>query len=129
MGLAATQLFNTIPEKDICGLYDKCGVNFKKVIEIINFKNEDVSTATDLPKTSVRFDAKMPNELKERLTEWAIAINLVATYFKDVTKTIVWLRTPNPMLGGISPRDMIRLGRFKKLMKYIQSAINENIKA
>lgn len=122
----AAQLFNTIPENDICGLYEKKGVNFRKVIETINFKNEDVAIATNLPKTSIRFDSKMPTELKERLTEWAIAINLVATYFKDVAKTIIWFQTPNPMLGGVPPRDMIRLGRFKKLLKYIQSALDEN---
>jgi hypothetical protein len=122
----AAQLFNTIPDNDICGLYEKGGINFRKVIDTINFKNEDVAIATNLPQKSMRFDSKMSNELKKRLTEWAIAINLVATYFKDASKTNIWFQVPNPLFGGITPRDMIRLGRFKKLMKYIQSALDEN---
>lgn len=128
MGQAAKKIFDTIPKEDICGLYDKGGVNHKKLLEIINFKNDDVGIATGVAKASVRFDSKMPAELKERLEEWAIAVNLVASYFKNSEKTIIWLKTPNPMFGGISPRDMIRLGRFKKLLKYIQSALDENIR-
>ena len=127
MGQAARALFDSIPESDICGLYEKGGgINYKKVIDTINFKNDDVATATNLPRTSVRYDAKMPSELKERLMEWAIAISLVAEHFKDASKAMMWFQAPNPMLGGITPRDMIRLGRFKKLMKYIQSALDSN---
>ncbi len=29
----------------------------------------------------------------------------------------------NPALGGISPRDMIRFGRYQKLEKFVQNAL------
>jgi len=126
MGQAAA-LFDNIPDQDICGLYDAHGgINYRKVVDVMHFKNEDVSLATGLPKTSVRYDVKMPQELKDRLIEWATAINLVAGHFNDLNKTMMWFQAPNPMLGSIAPRDMIRLGRFKKLMKYIQSALDAN---
>ena len=68
----------------------------------------------------------MPTELRERLTEWAIALNLVEGFFQDQKKTILWFSIPNPLLGDMSPRDMIRVGRFKKLLNFVQTALNEN---
>jgi hypothetical protein len=65
----------------------------------------------------------MPEDLRLRLTEWATALNLVAEFFKDQDKTILWFTIPNPLLGDIAPRDMIRVGRFKKLLKFIQTAL------
>ena len=32
-------------------------------------------------------------------------------------------RQSNPLLGDISPRDMIRLGRFERLRKFIINAV------
>ena len=68
----------------------------------------------------------MPSDLRERLVEWATAINLVGSYFNDANKTMLWFQISNPQLGGMSPRDMIRVGRFKKLLKFIQTALDEN---
>jgi hypothetical protein len=48
---------------------------------------------------------------------------LVAEYFKgDLEKTALWFKIDNPMLGDVSPREMIRAGRFKKLIKFIYNA-------
>ncbi len=41
-------------------------------------------------------------------------------------KTLLWFRTPNPMLGNATPRIMIRMGRFKKLLTFIQTALEES---
>lgn len=62
----------------------------------------------------------------DKKEEWAVAINLVGNYFKDEQKTILWFHTSNPLLGEMSPRDMIRLGRFKKLLSFIQNAVANN---
>lgn len=75
---------------------------------------------------SVRYDHKIPKDLAERLQEWAIALNMVAQYFLDEQKTILWFKTRNPLLGNITPRDMIRIGRFRKLQRFIQNALDEN---
>ena len=85
--------------------------------------------ATGLKKNSIRYEPnRIPIELIDRLREWAIAINLVASYFKEQEKTMLWFGTTNPLLGNMSPRDMIRLGRFKKLFTFIQNALDENVK-
>jgi hypothetical protein len=85
-----------------------------------------VSAATGIPKNVIRFDDKMRADLEERIREWAVAISLVAAFFKNYDKTFLWFQTPNPLLGNVAPRVMIRIGRFKKLLKFIQIALNEN---
>jgi uncharacterized protein (DUF2384 family) len=50
---------------------------------------------------------------------------LVFQLFNDDNKTHIWLRTPNPMLGDISPRDMLRMGRYGRLLRFVTHAIEE----
>src|SRR5579862_7618647 len=120
-------LFRTSP-KDYFHLFNENAfVDGEKVVKLLKYKKEDVSVATNIPLSSIRYDEKkMPAELRERLTQWATALNLVAGFFHDQKKTIIWFLMPNPLLGGMSPRDMIRVGRFKKLLNFIQTALDEN---
>lgn len=124
----AQVLFGNVPQNDTLGFYKNGVPQYKKPVDFLNFRKDDVAVATNRPKNSVRYDQKMPEELKERLIEWATAINLVAGYFNDADKTMTWFQVPNPELGSISPRDMIRLGRFKKLYKFITTALDENVR-
>lgn len=129
MSLSSRALLRTIPEEDYCGFFEKgVQVKPKKVIDFLKYKRKDVAVAANINLDHVRYeDKKMPQELQDRLTEWATAINLVAGFFKNnQDKTMLWFAMPNPLLGGISPRDMIRIGRFKKLLNFIQTALNEN---
>ena len=127
MSLAqASSLFGTVPAEDRFHFFHRGKPDGKKVVDFLKYKKEDVSVAANVPMTSVRYDEKMPSELKERLVEWATAINLVGSYFDDQEKTVLWFRIPNPLLGGMSPRDMIRIGRFRKLLNFIQTALDEN---
>lgn len=127
MTVAHHALFNTVPQKDYFHLFHDGEPDSKKVIDFLKYKKEDISIATNIPIKSIRYDEKMPSELKERMIEWATAINLVAGFYdKDTQKTILWFSMPNPLLGGMSPRDMIRVGRFKKLLKFIHTALGEN---
>jgi hypothetical protein len=119
-------LFRNVPAKDTFHLFDKGRPNAKKVVELLNYKKEDVAVASDISVSSVRYDAKMPEALLERMREWATAINLVGAFFNDEQKTMLWFQMPNPLLGNMSPRDMIRVGRFGKLLKFIQTALDEN---
>ena len=50
---------------------------------------------------------------------------LVFRFFNDDKKTRVWLQTPNPMLGDVSPRDMVRMGRYDRLLRFVTQAIEE----
>jgi len=63
-------------------------------------------------------------ELETRLNEIANICELMAGYFEgDVKKTALWFNVKNPALGGVTPTDMIRFGRYKKLEKFIRNAL------
>jgi len=120
-------LFDTVPKQDHLSLFPQGGTDYHKIIRLLDFKKNDVARASNIAVQSVRYDhPRMPRELEERLNEWALALNLVAQFFGDEQKTVLWLKTPNPLLGDMTPRDMIRIGRFKKLRRSIQNALSEN---
>jgi len=51
----------------------------------------------------------------------------ILTFFHgDMKQTLIWFATPNPMLGKISPVDMLALGREEKLISAIKSALEGN---
>jgi uncharacterized protein (DUF2384 family) len=120
-------LFNTVPEEDHLAIFHDGNTDYQKVVNLLKFKKKDVARASKVPQGSVRYDrTRMPKELEERIKEWATALSIVAQFFKDETKTIRWFWTPNPLLGDMAPRDMIRIGRAKKLLKFISNALSEN---
>ena len=120
-------IFANVPKQDYLSFFKNDKPVYNRIIDFLDFKKEDISKATEVPLSSVRYDEKIPRELHERIIEWAILLNLVAEYFNgDATKTALWFTTPNPLLGNISPRDMIRFGRYKKLFKFIFNALAEN---
>ena len=125
---AQAELFASVPRADSLRLFEEDGrPRAQRIAEILNYKRPDVSVASGLPVKKVRLEPdRIPRDLAERIAEWGIALNLVADFFHDEQRTILWFRTSNPMLGNVSPRDMIRLGRFKKLLHFIQTALNEN---
>lgn len=54
---------------------------------------------------------------------------LVKEYFGgNVNKTLIWFKIKNPMLGGMAPLDMIKMGRAKKLLEMIKTARMENLR-
>ena len=118
-------LFDTVPP-DVMGFGLGSSFNGKAVQTFLGLKKEDVSRLADVSPKSVRFDGAMPEPVRERMQEIAITVNLVAKVFEgNVDKTIAWFQTRNPLLGDISPRDMIRLGRFERLRKFIMQAMTE----
>jgi hypothetical protein len=128
MGTTAKDLFDIIPPDTFNFFEGKKITNPKKVTDFGEYKNKEVSEASNIPLTSIRWDGKMLRKLKQRVEEWANAINLVGSYFKDEEKNIQWFKTNNPALGNYSPQMMIRMGRFHKLLKFIQNVLAENNK-
>jgi len=124
--MSAAALFNTVPKEDYLALFPPGGTDYQRVVQLLDFKKKDVAKALNLSLHSVRYDQKMPRELEERVREWAVALALVAQYFKDAQKTVLWFKTPNPLLGNVAPREMIRVGRFNKLHRFIMNALGEN---
>lgn len=104
-------------------------LDFKKLADYLNFSNQDIAKASDVSATSVRFDAnRMPEKMKIRLREIANICELVAEHFNgDPSKTALWFNSKNPMLGGITPRDMLRFGRYSKLVQIIMDFKNGNL--
>lgn len=127
MTMPQAALFKTVPESDPMKFWSNHGCNYKRVSEFLEFDRNELSKLGGVSRESVRFDNKIPADLRERLEQIANIITLVAEYFEgDVRKTTLWFRTPNPMLGEISPRDMIRFGRYRRLSKYVQQARQAN---
>jgi len=119
-------LFNVVPKNDLLNLWSSDGLDYREVSELLEYDKNELSKLAGVAKSSVRFDAKIPRDLKERLEEIAVIANLVAEYFEgDGEKTALWFRMPNPMLGGLAPRDMIRRGRYNKLLNFVVRAHDE----
>jgi uncharacterized protein (DUF2384 family) len=120
------RLFSTIYNTDKLKFWDGADLDYRRVRDFVGLDARDVARATGVAKSSVRYDDKAPPEVREHLANIANICNLVWGFFGDDVKTQLWIRTPNPMLGDISPRDMLRLGRYKKLLRFITQALEEN---
>ena len=118
-------LFETIPA-DYLKFGQGPSFKPKRVPELLGLKKEDVSRLASVSVKSVRYDDAMPEQVRERLEEIANTVNLVADAFEgDVEKTVAWFRARNPLLGDVSPKEMIRLGRYERLRKFIINAMIE----
>ncbi len=116
-------LFGTVPPD---ALHFGHGTSFQPrlVQQMLNLNKEDVSRIADVSVKSVRYDDAIPEQVRERFEEIASVMNMVAVVFDgDVDKTVTWFKVRNPMLGDVSPRDMIRLGRYERLRKFIVQAM------
>lgn len=122
---AASRLFDPVPV-DVMQFGQGGAFVPKRVPDLLDLKKEDVSRLAGVAPSSVRYDDGIPAAMRDRLEEVANTINMVAGLFSgDVNKTVAWFRARNPMLGDVSPRDMIRLGRYERLRKFIINAMNE----
>jgi hypothetical protein len=121
-------LFSTVAA-DKLHFWSEGELNYQKVREFVDLSTKDVSRLAGVARNSVRYDAKAPKEVREHLGQVANICNLVFEFFSDDVKTQLWFKTPNPMLGNVSPRDMIRFGRYNKLLRFVTQAIEENSSA
>jgi hypothetical protein len=118
-------LFNTVSRRDSLKFWRGNMLNYQKVRDFVGLDTRDVSRVAGVAKSSVRYDEKAPKEVREHLENVANICNLVFQFFNDDVKTKLWFQTPNPMLGNVSPRDMIRLGRYNKLLRFVTQAMEE----
>ena len=120
-------LFQNIHQSDPLKFWSSHGLDYRAVSDFLGFDNNELSKLGGVSKQSVRLDDRIPQDLKDSLEQIANIYTLVAEYFNgDVQKTVLWFKTPNPQLGGIFPRDMIRYGRYKKLLAFITEARQAN---
>lgn len=94
-----------------------------RVAEWLELSPADVSRLGDVSIGLASYDGTMPAPMRDRLIEVAASCNLVADIFGgDLEEAKRWFRASNSMLGDVAPRDMIRLGRFDRLRKFILSS-------
>lgn len=116
-------LFDSVPD-DYFHFGQGTSFQAKSVSDLLGLKREDVSKLASVSQRSVRYDAAIPEQVHERLLEIAMTVNLVAKFFDgDTEKTVLWFKARNPLLGDISPKEMIRLGRYERLRKFIVNAL------
>ena len=112
-----------IANQDLLHLYREGRPDYKRIADLIKLSKADLSKISQVAKSSVRFDSNIPEPVAERLREIANIANLVAEFFAgDAQKVGLWFEIANPMLGNVSPRDMIRIGRYKRLLNFVVSA-------
>lgn len=47
-------------------------------------------------------------------------IILVNNFFDNYEQTYLWMKTDNPLLGGVSPMDMVENGKSKRLLEFVK---------
>ena len=116
-------LFDSVP-RDYFHFGEGPAFQPKIVSDVLGLKKEDVSKLASVSQRSVRYDEAIPEQVRERLQEIAMTANMVAKFFDgDTDKTVLWFKARNPLLGDISPKEMIRLGRYERLRKFIVNAV------
>ncbi|MGA7538464.1 MAG: hypothetical protein WBW93_06825 [Steroidobacteraceae bacterium] len=121
-------LSSTGAEKDYLGFWAGQTLNARNVVDFLGLDKGDLARLAGVAPSSVRFDQKIPKRVLERLQGIANVCGLVAQFFGgNVAKTALWFKIENPLLGKISPRDMIRYGRYEQLRRFVMSALEENV--
>lgn len=125
--MTSPAFFANAADHDVLGFGVGPDLNPKAVADWLGLEKTDVSRLADIPVKSVRWGETMPEAVRERLEEIATTCNLVAKAFDgNVIKTALWFKAKNPMLGDVSPRDMVRLGRLDRLRKFVLSSLTED---
>ncbi len=110
-------------------IQDNGEVDVETTRNFLELSRQELASAFGFSADQIRPE-RMSEKVKERLSQLATAIELVAEALdSDPQKTRYWLKTPNPNFGGISPRSLILRGRANKLMQFIFSAKNASARA
>jgi hypothetical protein len=119
----APSIVDHIAREDLLHLYSDGRPDYKRIADFAKLSKGDLSKISGVAKSSVRFDTHIPEPVAQRLREIANIANLVAEFFAgDAQKVGLWFEIANPTLGNISPRDMIRVGRYKRLLNFVIDA-------
>ena len=109
MNSMAINIFDTVADQDSLGLYSDGTLNVRKLAGVVTLSQKVL-------EGSARQNSKIPDLVREVLEQIAATALFVAEAFGgNIDKTARWFRTPNPLLGFATPRDMIRHGQHRKL--------------
>ena len=122
--MSLTSLYENVSREEFINFRGHSGkIDYSSIPKFLDLDKAAISKIADVSKASVRYDHKIPKEVQEHLDRIANICQLVAEAFNgDSEKTTFWFKEQNPLLGYVSPRDMIKLGRYKKLMQFVIDA-------
>jgi len=121
---AQPHIFNTVSQNNVFGLCDKGKYKYKEIVKTFDFTRKEISKAARVSIDSVRYEEnRIPDKVKDFLEQIVWLLNVTHEHLKDKDKVIQWFNSPNPVCGGYSPRDMICMGQYKKLVKIVASYI------
>lgn len=121
-------LYQSVSSSDPLSFWANHGVDYSAVAKFLDFDKHALSKIGGVSEASVRLDRKIPRQLADRLQQIANICAKVAKHFDgDPRKTALWFQTQNPILGYVTPRDMIRLGRYERLLRFVLEAEQENV--
>lgn len=121
--LARHAIAQHMAREDFLGLCSDGQTDYRKVANLLELSKDDLAKMASVSKASVRFDAHIPQPVAQRLRELANIANLVAEFFAgDATKVALWFELANPMLGNLSPRNLIRAGKYTKVLNFVLDA-------
>ncbi len=126
MGDSRSGLFATIPAKDYLLFWQSGRFQPQRVTRFLGLSKSEVAGLSGVAPSSVRFDGQIPRDLRDRLSEIAGTCTLVAEFLGgDATRTGLWFKTRNPLLGDLSPREMIVSGRYDELRRVVMDALEK----
>ena len=122
-------IFNTVPKHDVFGFYnDRGAIQYSAVADTLKFNKKDVSKAVRVDIKLVRYEkSSIPEEIKTFFASIAWLLQVSHQHLQDKDKVIKWLNAPNPVCGGFSPKAMIHMGQYQKLLKIVSSYAEGNI--
>ena len=117
----------TVLNDDLHLFTDKV-VNEQMLINFLGLTVEDISKFTGVPKADIIVDSKTSIITSEKLHAIAIMCQKISDFYQGDGESVVdWFQFANPLLGNISPTDMIRFGRLDKLSLFIDRLIEGDI--
>ena len=125
---AQPHIFNTVPKNDVFGFYNKGKYKYREIVNTMDFSRKEISRAARVSIDSVRYEEnRIPDKVKDLLTNMIWLLHVTHEHLRDKNKVIQWLNSPNPICGGASPKDMICMGQYKKLVKIVASYVEGDI--
>jgi hypothetical protein len=62
----------------------------------------------------------------DNIEKYKEAFDLVFDQFQDIDEVKLWFETENPLLGNLTPLQMVKYGRVDKLLKFIKGCREES---